>query len=146
MTTRDPDQRIPTQRGTVSVGELQARCRVVEPGVVYFLEIPNGTVEAFEVSMETLRDLAKDFERFVVLVDLTEASRPRPDLIEYIIRCIQTVGIHWCAIKPGNRFMRSVIQFVVARMAGVRSRVTLHESMDDALAAARTALKNAQTA
>lgn len=146
MADRSPDEMIPTQRGSISVADLRSRCRVLEPGVLYFLEIPQGTVPAFDVEMATLRELGKDFESFVVVVDLTEATRPRPELIEHILQCIQTVGIHWCVVKPGNVFMRSVIRFVVGRMASIRSRMSMHESIEEAVRQARKKLEMAKSA
>ena len=145
--TRSPGDQVALQRGTASVQELRDRCRLLEEGIVYFLETPHGTIDAFNVEMDRLRELAAGFDRFVVIVDLAQASRPKPELIEHIVKCIGSIGIHWCAIRPGSRsLMRSVIQFVGARMTAIRSRLTMHESLEEAHLAAREILAKAARA
>jgi hypothetical protein len=143
----DRSRRVATTRGTISVADLEARCSVVEPGVVLVREIPNNTAEAFEVLMECARELARPFERWAMIVDLTETTeRPKGRYLEIIrseIRRTGSVGtpFHTGAIRPSGAFLRTVTRFVIERMS---PHVTIHGSRPSALAACRDALRAAE--
>ncbi|MCA9620055.1 MAG: hypothetical protein KC731_13610 [Myxococcales bacterium] len=116
--------------------------KVVEPGVIYFRELPGAVLENFDATLEVVEELGEPFGDFVVVIDLVDATRPGPAFIERILEKSKTLGIHWCVVDSRSRFMRAVIQFIMRRL---RQPHTLHASMEDAVKTAREKLRGSTT-
>lgn len=145
MGTPDSNERVPTSNGSMSVGELEARCSVVEPGIVVLREVPNNTGETYEVMLRRSLELGADFEKFVLVVDLTEATeRPKGRYLELIRSCFDgpKPPLHLATSQPGKPFLRAVVAFVLARISKYTSA---HQSYDSAVAAARQVLAQASS-
>ena len=141
---RDPSQRVRTASGTMTVAEVAGRVSVLESGLLLMREVPNGTEETFEILLESANLLAADFDRWAMVVDLSEVTeRPRGRYLEMIRReSIGKIGkdgqpIYMAAVQPGNAFMRTVLSFVLGRMSQL---VSVHSTRDAAVAACRDAL------
>jgi len=126
-------------KAQLSIEELHDRVEVVEPGIVLFREPPGGDVDNFRVIVARVAELGAPFGDFVVLIDLADATRPGPKLVEELLEVARTVGIHWCAIGSPNRFMQAVARFVMSRL--VKLPATYHASYEDALEHARDVLR-----
>ncbi|MCA9625778.1 MAG: hypothetical protein KC731_42440 [Myxococcales bacterium] len=122
--------------------ELRARVSVLEPGVVMVREIPEATADTFRFEMEVARELGRAFSEYVLIIDLAEATRPRPDVIEEIIEGNRDVGVQWCVVQNTSRIMAAVTRFVLSKLAGsrIKTKTTVHTSLDDALNEARGVL------
>jgi hypothetical protein len=144
----DPNEVIDTEPGRITVGEIKARVRLAEPGIVVMRELARSSLGTFEVFMETSRELAAPFKRFALVNDLREAThRPRGAYHDAIIKAATTIGVHWAIVLPGGVLVRTISRFIMGRLLreGVRMGVTwsLHDNTDAAVAAARAALTKA---
>ncbi|MCA9619340.1 MAG: hypothetical protein KC731_09960 [Myxococcales bacterium] len=126
-----------TPKRDFTYAELRERVRVVEPGIVYFLELPGGRVENFQATLEIVEELAAPFDRYVVILDLAEASRPSPAVVEAVLDAGKRLGIQWCVVQSSSRLMKAVVQFVTRR---TQSPYSLHDSVEEAVSAARAVL------
>jgi len=128
----------------MTVAELEARISLIEPSLVLMREVPNGTAETFEVLLARAAELGADFDRWTMVVDLSEVTeRPRGRYLEMIRReSIGKIGkdgepIYMAAVQPGSAFMRTVLSFVLGRMSTL---VSVHATREGAIAACRDAL------
>jgi hypothetical protein len=144
----DPDEIIEGHPDRVTVGYVQSRCRVVEPGVVLMREMPHSTLESFRVAMDTVVGLGKPFKRFAIVNDLTEANnRPTGEYHAEIVKAATTLGVHWAIVIRGNIVVRTISRFIMGRVMreGAKAGITwsLHEGVDAAITAARAAVQRA---
>jgi hypothetical protein len=117
---------------------------VLEPGIILVREAPHSNAEVFRVFVETAEELGKPFGVFAVVNDLTEAAtRPKRHHLAIILDALNTVGVHWAVTQPGSGFLRVVARFIIARVARDASRITMHDNLQSALAAARKAVGKA---
>ena len=139
VVARDPEERVPTTVGTTTVSELRARCSVLEPGIVLMRETPNGTADTYEVLIARCNELGARFERFAVVVDLTDLNvRPRGRYLERIRESLRGPAVHFAVTQPGSPFLRTVLGFVLGRVSPLTS---VHPNLEAALAAARTLMR-----
>lgn len=141
---RDPNQRIRTAKGTATVAELEARCSIIEPGIVLLREPPHNNADTFEVVLDRTWQLGTQFDRWACLTDLSETTeRPTGRYLQTIRRrCIAKLGqpgepLHIAIVQPSSTFLRSVLGFVLGRMS---EHATVHATRDAALKACRDAL------
>lgn len=135
---KDPDERVRTATGHTTVGALHARCSVIEPGIVLMREIPDATAEAFDVLFARSCELGSAFERFVIVVDLSEAlERPKGAYLEAIRRSFDGPAMHHAVTQPGRALMRIVVGFVLSRMT---DKSSVHASVAAATDAMRRIL------
>lgn len=146
---RDPSEVLHTEGGSITVGELHARCTLLEPGIICIRHPPFGSAETFTVLVERAIGLAGPNTRFAIVNDLTESKqRPRGAYQEAIIDRASSVGVHWANVWPSSAFTRVVARFIGARLmrpSGKAAGVTwsFHDAFDEARQAARTALTKA---
>src|SRR5262245_7282529 len=148
MKKREPSETVRNAVGTVTVAELHARCSVVEPGVVLLREVPNNTVDTYEVLIDRAFEIGVEFDRWTMVVDLSEVTeRPKGKYLALIReRSINPLGspgapVHLATTQPGSIFLRAVLAYVLGRMS---PRTSVHPTRDAALAACRTALARAE--
>lgn len=141
---RDPTQRVRNAIGTVSVAELLPRCAILEPGIVLQREPPHNTLDTYDVLVERVFELAKDFDRWALVVDLSEVTeRPKGRYLERIreraLSDLDTPGhpIHLAITQPGSIFLRTVLGFVLGRMS---RHTSVHPTREAAISACRNAL------
>ncbi len=134
---RDPEELVPTTAGHMTVRELYDRVEVLEPGIIMIREVQNGTGGTFGTMLERCLELAKPFERFAIVVDLTEVSvRPKALYLDEIRRAMEA-GVHLAVTRPDNAFLRVVAGFVLARFS---AKTSSHDTREQAVAACREAL------
>lgn len=138
-----PGARVPTAKGTVTVEELEARCSIVEPGIVLLREMPHNTAETYETMSRRARALGAEFDRYALVIDLSEATeRPKGRYMD-IIRAqfaAADAPVHLATTLPGSGFMRTVAAFVLARAS---KNTSTHGTLDEAIATARAKLRDA---
>jgi hypothetical protein len=144
----DPDEIIEDHPDRVTVGYVQSRCRIVEPGVVLLREMPRSTLGSFAVAMDALVDLARPFRCFAIVNDVTEAThRPKGAYHDAIVKAATTVGVHWSIVISGNLLVRTISRFIMGRVMrdGAKAGITwsVHDSVDGAIVAARAAVRRA---
>lgn len=146
---RDPNEVIHTDGGSITVGELHARCTLLEPGIICIRHPSFGSAETFTMLVERAIELANPSTRFAIVNDLTETKqRPRGAYQEAIIDMASSVGVHWANVWPSSAFTRVVARFIGARLmrpSGKARGVTwsFHDALDEARQAARAALTKA---
>ena len=145
----DPNRVLQTEGGPITVGELHARCTLLEPGIICIRHPSHGSAETFTLLVERAIQLAKPSTRFAIVNDLTESKqRPRGTYQEAIIDMASSVGVHWANVWPSSAFTRVVARFIGARLmrpSGKAAGVTwsFHDAFDEARQAARAALTKA---
>lgn len=135
----DEDTIYRTPAGDFTLAQLRERVEVPAPGIVLFRELAGGDRGNFMKMIELVKERGEPMGDFVVIIDLADATRPGPGLLEYLFEAMRTVGIHWCAVQTGNRIMRHVVQFVIRR-ATKGSSTTVHNSRQEAIDTAKTIL------
>ncbi|MCA9624608.1 MAG: hypothetical protein KC731_36540 [Myxococcales bacterium] len=133
------ERRYHTPIGELTHAQLRERVRVMEPGIVYFRELPGGDCDNFEAMLGIVRELGEPMGTFVVIIDLGDATRPSPALLEKLLEATRTIGIRWCAVQSTSRLMKAVVEFVLRRMLRNKPH-TVHSSLEEALVEARRAL------
>lgn len=117
---------------------LLARVYVVEPGIVFYREIPVQSVESVELMLARFLDLAFEWPMFVEVLDLSTVERPSPAvraaIREWMRRLVPRMT-HMCVVVEKNIVMRAVARFVAYSM-NIR-QVSFHETEAEALDAAR---------
>src|SRR5262245_15776092 len=107
-------ERVSTTVGSVTVTEIEARCVVLEPGIVLMREVPNGTAETYDVLIRRCNQLGAEFERFVILVVLTDVTeRPKGRYLASIRQSLRGPAAHFAVTQPGSSFLRTVLRFVL---------------------------------
>jgi hypothetical protein len=121
---------------TISWQELRDRVKVVEPGIVKFLEPAAGSAAALAVIGELLQLEGKKFGNYVMVGDLTEANLPSAEYREVIVEWMKAQPcVHTCYVQPAGIVPRVALRFMMGR-AGVAA--TVHKNMDEALTKARS--------
>jgi len=117
---------------------LLSRIYVVEPGIVFYREIPVQSVESIDLMLGRFLELAFEWPTFVEVLDLSTVSRPSPAVRAVIrgwmLRLVPRMT-HMCVIVEKNIVMRAVARFVAYSM-NIR-QVSFHETESEALDAAR---------
>lgn len=120
-----------------TVAELRERVRVVEPGIVCIREIPDSTGEAFTVLAKIGAELGQEFDDFVTIIDLEDATaRPDPAMVKAIVDAETYLGTYTVAIRPVSKVIRAILRFVTARV-NTSFRHVMVDDYDEALARAR---------
>lgn len=128
-------ERVPTTVGSLTVSELEARCEVLEPGIVLMREVPHGTAETYDVLIRRCNGLGAQFERFVIVVDLSEITeRPKGRYLSAIREALAGPAVHYAVTQPGSAFLRTVLRFVLGRIS---DRTSVHPDREAALAVVR---------
>jgi hypothetical protein len=137
-------ERVPTKIGTISVEDLEARCAVIEPGIVLLREVPGNTSETYEVMIRRARVLGASFDQYALVVDLAEATeRPKGRYMDLIREGFSRpdAPVHLATNQPGSAFLRTVAAFVLARTS---RNTSTHPNLDEAIATARERLAAAK--
>lgn len=133
----DPNAPVPTTVGNTTVGELQARVEVLEPGIILLREVANGTGDTYRVMVDRALELGATFDEFALVVDLTHVSvRPSGRYLEQIRRSMKA-SVHLAVTRPRSAFLRVVADFVIARFS---NKTSSHDSIESAAATCRARL------
>src|SRR4051812_29620299 len=71
---------------------LLARVFVVEPGIVFYREIPIQTVESVDLMIGRMHDLGFQWPSFIEVLDLSTVARPSPAVRAVIRRWMQRLS------------------------------------------------------
>jgi hypothetical protein len=121
---------------------IRARVSIIEERVIGILELPVQTVSSVTTMAAEVLRLAEPWERFALLIDLTEAGRPDAEVREALERqCGQYTqrAVHAAFVVGGNMVMRAMVFLVGHVRLGFRS-VSTHVSREEALEELRRAL------
>jgi hypothetical protein len=117
---------------------LLARVFVVEPGIVFYREIPIQSVESVDLMIGRMYELGFQWPSFVEVLDLSTVERPSPAVRAVIRKWMQRLSprlSHMCVIVEKNFVIRAVAKFVAYSM-NIR-QVSFYETETEALDAAR---------
>lgn len=120
--------------------QLRSRVSAESDGVVLMREVAVATPQTIHVMWQRVRELAADWDSFVVLADLRAASRPGSAVRHALSQEIFTVRdklLMLVAFTDGNMALRAAARFVLGR-SGVPAHVVSTES--EALEKARAVL------
>lgn len=120
--------------------DLRSRISVISDRTVMIREVSDATPLSIRVEWERVRELAADWDFFVVLADLRSAKRPNPDVRRALTHEIDAVRdrlLMLVAFTETNMPLRAAARFVLGR-SGVPVQVVASEG--EALAIARAAL------
>ena len=117
---------------------LLSRVYVVEPGIVFYREIPVQTVESIDLMLARMYELACEWPTFIEVLDLSTVSRPSPAVraaIRVWMLRIAPRMMQMCVIVEKNIVIRAVARFVGYSM-NIR-QVSFHETEAEAIDVAR---------
>lgn len=125
---------------TITVGEIYDHVTSPERGIIHFREIMYGTAEALIWYGKKIDQLAADFDKCVLLVDLSDATHPSATYREAIVEWMKKQpSFHQCFVQPHGTVQRVALRFMLGR-AGIN--VTVHKSVPAAIETAREKLAN----
>ena len=117
---------------------LLSRVYVVEPGIVFYREVPVQSVESIDLMLARLYELGREWPTFIEVLDLSTVVRPTP-AVRAVIRTwmlrLSPRMAHLCVIIEKNFVMRAVARFVAYSMN--ITQVSFFETEAEALDAAR---------
>src|SRR6476620_8083548 len=117
---------------------LLSRVYVVEPGIVFYREIPVQTVESIDLMLGRMDELACEWPTFIEVLDLATVSRPSPAVRAAIRGWMLRIAprmTQMCVIVEKNVVIRAVARFVGYSM-NIR-QVSFHETEAEAIDVAR---------
>ncbi|HEX5109579.1 MAG TPA: hypothetical protein VFV95_14095 [Vicinamibacterales bacterium] len=117
---------------------LLSRIYVVEPGIVFYREIPVQTVESLDLMLGRMYELACQWPTFIEVLDLSVVIRPSPAVraaLRAWMRRIAPRLTYMCVIVEKNIVIRAVARFVAYSMN--ITQVSFYETEAEALEAAR---------
>jgi len=116
---------------------LLSRVYVVEPGIVFYREVPVQSVESIDLMLARLYELGCQWPTFIEVLDLSTVVRPTP-AVRAVIRSwmlrLSPRMAHLCVIIEKNFVMRAVARFVAYSMN--ITQVSFFETEAEALDAA----------
>ena len=122
----------------ITLDEIYARVTVVEPGIIRFQEVKHATPESLRLFGEQIRERGGPFGTFVLIVDLSESTRPDPDFREVMVDWMrEQPAFHQCFVRPKNNLQRVALRFMLGR-SGIS--VTVHDELEEAIDCAREVL------
>ena len=117
---------------------LLSRVYVVEPGIIFYREIPVQSVESIDLMLARLYELGSEWPTFIEVLDLSTVVRPTPAvravIRSWMLRLTPRMA-HLCVIIEKNFVMRAVARFVAYSMN--ITQVSFFETEAEALDAAR---------
>jgi hypothetical protein len=133
--------------GSYTVRQLHARITILEPRIVVWQEIPDGTVETLAIMGQRMEELGQGFDRFCLLVDLADAKRGSttaayreaiPRYFNSLKRRLDGRLRHIAVAFEHNLVARTVTQFLIGRMVDVP--ISVHKNRALAIAVIHEAL------
>jgi len=119
---------------------LAERCEVIEDGIVGFREVPGGKAKPFAELIDICNELGRPFGEWVIILDLADATRPTPGLVESMPRLFRTGAKHWVVhLHVKNKIMVGVGDFLMRRFSHLP--VAVRNTREEAIEAARLALR-----
>ena len=143
IVSRNPTDELVRKDGSrITLQEIFERVKVIEPGIIHFHEVGHATPEALAVFGEQIHHMSSDFDRFVLIVDLTDSTYPDSDYREVLVEWMRAQRcFHQCFVPPEGTAQRVTLRFMVDR-AGIS--MTYHSNLEEAIEHAREALKAAK--
>ena len=118
--------------------ELLSQVFVIEPGIIFYREIPVQSVESVDLMLGRMYELACEWPEFIEVLDLSKVLRPSPAVraaIRVWIKKMAPRMTHMCVIVESNVIIRAVARFVAYSM-DVR-QVSFYDTEAEAIDAAR---------
>ena len=117
---------------------LLSRVYVLEPGILFYREVPVQSVESIDLMLGKLHELGSQWPTFIEVLDLSKVERPSPAvravLRGWFLRLAPRLA-HLCIIVETNFVMRAVARFVAYSMN--ITALSFYETEAEALDAAR---------
>jgi hypothetical protein len=117
---------------------LLSRVFVIEPGIVFYREMPVQSVESIELMLGRLYELGCQWPTFIEVLDLSNAERPTPAVravLKSWMRRLAPRMAHLCIIVESNFVMRAVARFMAYSMNV--TQLSFYETEAEAIDAAR---------
>ena len=111
---------------------LQERISLLRPGVVLYHEVPGFNLTSVRIMVGLVRELTADMQRFDLVLDLTEATRPNPGTMDEIRRLInEDEKLRRILFVTGKNPMRRIgLKFINAAIRG--KAISLVTTLEDA--------------
>ena len=118
--------------------QLLSQVFVIEPGIVFYREIPVQSVESVDLMLGRLHELSAQWPKFIEVLDLSKVLRPSPAVraaIRVWMKKLVPRMSHMCIIVESNVIIRAVARFVAYSM-DVR-QISFYDTEAEAIDAAR---------
>jgi hypothetical protein len=117
---------------------MLSRIYVIEPGIVFYRELPVQSVESIDLMLGRLYELGCQWPTFIEVLDLSKVERPSPAvravIRSWMLRLAPRMA-HMCVIVESNFVMRAVARFVAYSMN--ITQLSFYETEAEAIDAAR---------
>lgn len=112
---------------------LRERIYMFTDDILIWQEVPVQTCNTVAVHGEKVMELTADLENFFLLIDLTEAGRPKAEIIDCLRKVMGSLtGLRYAAVYTGKNFILNVAaKFVMGRMGFVA--YSIHKTKEEAL-------------
>jgi hypothetical protein len=117
---------------------LLSRVYVLEPGIVFYRELPVQSVESLDLMLGRVYELGTQWPTFIEILDLSKSERPTPAvraMLRSWMRRIAPRMAHMCVIIETNFVMRAVARFMAYSMN--ITHLSFHHTEAEAIDAAR---------
>jgi hypothetical protein len=118
--------------------QLLSQVFVIEPGIVFYREIPVQSKESVDLMLGRLDELSRQWPEFIEVLDLAKVLRPSPAVRAVIREWMKKLVprmTHMCVIVETNVVIRAVARFVAYSM-DVR-QISFYDTEAEAIDAAR---------
>jgi hypothetical protein len=126
---------VSTREETAAIAD---RVSIVDDGILLLQEIPVQSPFSVNIMFDRFETLARDWDRFAYVVDLTEAKRPDPEtravLKERVLRV--KLRVTHVAVAVGNNLLMRAMARLFAYGMGLAS-VSIHATRAEAIEEAR---------
>lgn len=122
--------------------QQEDRIRVIEDRLVYVRELEQPTPDTVSAAAHIVRDLAKDWDSFSIIVEFPTSVAPsaavRHRVVEETRPLLEKLS-HVSVVTTPNVFLNINIKFIGA-FSGLKS-ISVHQDRDEAIEEARRKLK-----
>ena len=101
--------------------------------IIYYKEPYSTTKEQLNENFQLINDLAKSFGKFYLIVDLTEASRPKAEIRQHILKKFDLIkkNVGHVAIFTEKNLLLNMAATFVLRKTGLSS-FTVNQKLKEA--------------
>ncbi len=125
--------------GEAIIEAIKRRVFVFEPGIIYIKEMPVSSPFSINLVCDQAVELAKQFDKWSLIVDLTEASRPDAKTRRTIFERFTVLSndIQHISFYTNGFMLNTIIRFV---MYGLENSYSVHYDFDKVLKTAQKAI------
>ena len=101
--------------------------------IIFYREPSTTSKEQLDFNFQTIYELAKPFEDFYLILDLTKAKRPGPEIRQHILEKFALIqpNLSHLAIYTGKNFILNMAATFIMKKTGLKS-YSIHKTLAEA--------------